>query len=58
MSEVGLDRTHIEETTIKHYTPSPYLEPPGQEEKGTSKKVLKAEAELQALDMTWSSAPR
>lgn len=57
MSEVGLDRTHIEETTIKHYTPSPYLEPPGQEEKGTSKKVLKAEAELQALDMTWSSAP-
>lgn len=39
-SEVGLDRTHFEKTTIQPYTSGPYLEPPGQEEEGTSKKLL------------------
>ena len=31
--EVGLDRTHPQEASIQHHTPSPDLEPTGEEEK-------------------------
>ena len=30
--EVGLDRTHPQEDSIQHYTPSPDLEPAGEKE--------------------------
>ena len=30
--EVGLDRTHPQEASIQHHTPSPDLEPTGEEE--------------------------
>ena len=31
--EVGLDRTHPQEASIQHHTPSPDLEPPGGRER-------------------------
>lgn len=61
-SEVGLNRTHLEKATIKHDTPSHYLEPTGKEKKGSPRNSLKrdAEAELhvQALNMTRNCATR
>ena len=40
--EVGLDWTHPQETSIQHHTPSPDLEPAGQEEERPASKQLEA----------------
>ena len=38
--EVGLDRTHPQEASIQHHTPSPDLEPAGEEEERPASQQL------------------
>ena len=40
--EVGLDRAHPHEANIQHYTPSPDLEPTGEEEERPASQKLEA----------------
>ena len=40
--EVGLDRIHPQEASIQHYTPSPDLEPAGEEEERLASQQLEA----------------
>ena len=40
--EVGLDRTHPQEASIQHHTPSPDLEPAGEEEERPASQQLEA----------------
>ena len=40
--EVGLDRTHPQEANIQHHTPSPDLEPAGEEEERPASQQLEA----------------
>ena len=39
-AEVGMDRSHPEETGNFYYTPGPDLEPPGEEKERTAQKQL------------------
>ena len=40
VEEVGLDQTHPQEASIQHHTPSPDLEPRGEEKERPSSKQL------------------
>ena len=40
--EVGLDRTHLQEASIQHHTPSPDLEPAGEEKERPASQQLEA----------------
>ena len=40
--EMEMDRTHPEETRKQHHTPSPELEPSGEEEEGAAQEHLEA----------------
>ena len=40
--EVGLDRTHAQEASIQHHTPSPNLEPAGEEKERPASQHLEA----------------
>ena len=40
--EVGLDRTHPQEARIQHHTPSPDLEPAGEEKERPTSQQLEA----------------
>ena len=42
VEEVGLDRTHPQEASIQHHTPSPDLEPAGEEEERPASQQLEA----------------
>ena len=39
---MGLDRTHPQEASIEHYTPSPDLEPAGEDEERSASQHLEA----------------
>ena len=41
-AEVGLDRTHPQEGSIQHHTPSPDLEPAGEEKERPASQQLEA----------------
>ena len=54
---MGLDETHPQEASIQHHTPSPGLEPAGEEEKtGTSRNSWRpdSEAELKQPETNWT----
>ena len=61
--EVGLDRTHPQEASIQHHTPSPDLEPAGEEEERPASLQLEArhgrrdEATRDQLDWNRQSSP-
>ena len=42
LREEGLDRTHHQEASIQHHTPSPDLEPAGEEEERPASQQLEA----------------
>ena len=56
--EVGLDRTHPQEASIQHHTPSPDLEPAGEEEERPASQQLEARhwsrAETAGDQLVWN----
>ena len=61
--EVGLDRTHLQEASIQHHTPSPDLEPTGERERVAGLATVgggrqDTEAELKQQRTNWSGMTR
>ena len=62
--EVGLDQTHLQEASIQHHTPSPDLEPTGEEEGRPASQQLEtrhwSRAETASVQLVWDgqSSPK
>ena len=59
--EVGLDQTHPQQASIQHHTPSPDLEPAGEEKKRPASQQLQlrqSRSKKGAIAAEWPEQPR